>query len=294
MSDRAPLLLLPGLLNDAVLWRHQIETLSDIAEISVGDLTRHDQLGPMARDILATAPEVFSLAGLSMGGYLALEIMRQAPERVNRLALLDTSALPDAPEQTRRRRDFIALARRGEFKGVTGRLLPALVHVSHATDPHFMETVAGMAERVGIDGFIRQQTAIMTRPDSRHDLGLIHCPTLVACGRQDSLTPPGLHKAMAAGDSARCLRGDRGLRAPIAAGKAAHGFGALALLAANRVIPRLRLIRRGTIRYHRPPDSAGIGMVESICKLLTKNPAYSAADIRGFGPKTWDSLRRLR
>ena len=197
MPDRTPLLLLPGLLNDAALWRHQVETLSDIAAITVGDLTRHDQFGPMARDILAAAPEAFSLAGLSMGGYLALEIMRQAPERVTRLALLDTSALPDSPEQTRRRRDFIALARRGEFKGVTGRLLPALVHADHATDPHFMETVAGMAERVGMDGFVRQQTAIMTRPDSRHDLGLIHCPTLVACGRQDSLTPPSLHAAMA-------------------------------------------------------------------------------------------------
>lgn len=198
MTTRTPLVLLPGLLNDAALWRHQIDTLADVAEITVGDLTRHDQLGPMARDVLAAAPETFALAGLSMGGYLAFEIMRQAPDRVSRLALLDTSALPDAPEQTQRRRDFVALARRGEFKGVTGRLLPMLVHAAHADDPAMMAVLAGMAERVGIEGFARQQTAIMTRPDSRRDLGLIHCPTLVACGRQDALTPPDLHRDMAA------------------------------------------------------------------------------------------------
>jgi len=198
MPSKTPLMLLPGLLCDAALWRHQAETLRDIADISVGDLTQDDQLGPMARRLLADAPETFALAGLSMGGYLALEIMRQAPERVRRLALIDTSPLADTPEQTTRRRGLIDLARRGDFKGVTQRLLPLLIHPDKIRDAALTRTVMDMAERIGRDAFLRQQAAIMTRPDSRRDLGLIHCPTLVLCGRQDALTPPDVHVAMAA------------------------------------------------------------------------------------------------
>jgi pimeloyl-ACP methyl ester carboxylesterase len=197
MDQKTPLLLLPGLLNDAALWRHQTETLDDIADIAVADLTGHDQLGPMARAILADAPETFALAGLSMGGYLAFEIMRQAPDRVERLALLDTSARADTHEQTRRRRDLIDLARRGDFKGVTQRLVPMLVHPERADDAELTGALMEMAERVGREAFLRQEAAIMTRPDSRHDLSLIHCPTLVLCGRQDALTPPEIHAEMA-------------------------------------------------------------------------------------------------
>jgi len=199
MTKKMPLILLPGLLTDAALWRHQTETLSDLAEMTVADLTGEDQLGPMARRILADAPETFALAGLSMGGYLAFEIMRQAPERVRRLALLDTSFLADSVEQTARRRGLIDLARTGDFKGVTQRLLPLLIHPDRIRDAALTHAVMDMAGRVGRDAFIRQQTAIMNRPDSRHDLGLIHCPTLVLCGRQDALTPLSVHVDMAAG-----------------------------------------------------------------------------------------------
>jgi pimeloyl-ACP methyl ester carboxylesterase len=198
MTEKSPLILLPGLLNDAALWRHQTDTLVDIADMQVADLTLDDQLGPMASRILSSAPESFALAGLSMGGYLALEIMRQAPDRVRRLALIDTSPLPDSPEQTDRRRGFIDLARRGDFKGVTRRLFPMLVHSGRAGDDELFTILGDMAGRVGRDGFIRQQKVIMTRPDSRRDLGLIHCPTLVMCGRQDGLTPPEVHADMAA------------------------------------------------------------------------------------------------
>jgi pimeloyl-ACP methyl ester carboxylesterase len=198
MTQKTPLILLPGLLTDGALWRHQTETLSDIAAITVSDLTQDDQLGPMARRVLASAPESFALAGLSMGGYLALEIMRQAPDRVLRLALLDTSPLPDSAEQTARRRSLIDLARTGDFKGVTQRLLPLLIHPDRIRDAVLTRAVMEMAGRVGRDAFIRQQTAIMNRPDSRHDLGLIHCPTLVLCGRQDGLTPLAVHIDMAA------------------------------------------------------------------------------------------------
>lgn len=183
------LVLLPGLLCDAALWRHQCATLADVADVRVADLTLDETIGAMARRVLAAAPERFSLAGLSMGGYVAFEILRQAPDRVERLALLDTSPFADTAERTVEREALIDLARRGEFKGVTRKLLPRLVHAARLDDEALVTAVTDMAERVGREAFVRQQRAIITRPDSRRDLGLVHCPTLVLCGRQDELTP---------------------------------------------------------------------------------------------------------
>jgi pimeloyl-ACP methyl ester carboxylesterase len=195
---KTSLVLLPGLLCDAALWQPQIAALGDIAAASVADLTRRDSLGAMAAAVLASAPEYFSLAGLSMGGYVAQEIMRQAPGRVRRLALLDTSARADSDEQRARRRGLIELAGRGEFKGVTPRLLPLLIHPDRLQDKPLVEIVTGMSERVGKDAFLRQQKAIMGRPDGRADLKRIACPTLVLCGRHDALTPLAVHEEMAA------------------------------------------------------------------------------------------------
>ena len=197
MPARTPLVLLPGLLCDGELWRHQVATLADVAEPSVVDLTRHHDLAAMARHVLAEAPETFALAGLSMGGYLAQEIMRQAPDRVERLALLDTSARADTQERMSQGRDLMTLAQRGAFKGVTPRLLPDLIHPDRLGDRALTEAVLAMAGRVGREAFLRQQAAIMHRPDSRRDLGAIHCPTLVLCGRQDALTPLAVHEEMA-------------------------------------------------------------------------------------------------
>ncbi|MBX6366588.1 MAG: alpha/beta fold hydrolase [Rhodospirillales bacterium] len=195
-----PLVLLPGLLCDAALWAPQVSALRGLADpIMIGDLTRHDSMAGMAEAVLAEAPPRFALAGLSMGGYCAFEIMRRAPERVTRLALLDTSARPDTDEQRARRRGLIELAEKGEFKGVTPRLLPLLIHPDRLGDEALTATVMGMAERVGKEAFLRQQKAIMGRPDSRPDLARINCPTLVLVGRQDALTPVALHEEMAAG-----------------------------------------------------------------------------------------------
>jgi pimeloyl-ACP methyl ester carboxylesterase len=194
MPQRIPLLLVPGLLCDEALWRPQIEGLADIATPVVADVGQDDSAAGMARRALAAAPPEFALAGLSMGGYVAQEIMRQAPERVLRLALLDTSARADTPEQTARRRGLIELSEKGEFKGVTPRLLPLLVHPARTEDAPLTGIILGMAERTGKDGFLRQQRAIMARPDGREDLRRIHCPTLVLCGRQDALTPLTLHE----------------------------------------------------------------------------------------------------
>lgn len=197
MPSRMPLVLLPGLLCDAALWRHQTDTLADLADMTIADVTQEDQAGPMAQRILAEAPEEFALAGLSMGGYLAFEILRQAPDRVTRLALLDTSARADTREKTKLRQDLIDLAQTGEFKGVTPRLLPRLIHPARMGDAALVGSVLAMAERVGRDAFVRQERLLMLRPDSRHDLSLIHCPTLVLCGRQDGLTPLAESEEMA-------------------------------------------------------------------------------------------------
>ena len=194
------LVLIPGLLCDAQLWRHQVEGLSDTAEIWVADHTRSDSMAGVARDVLADAPcASFALAGLSMGGYIALEIMRQAPQRVTRLALLDTAATTDTPEQTRRRHDFIALAQRGELPRVTETLLPLLVHPARLAEPALAGVIRSMSTNIGGAAFVRQQKAIMSRADSRPLLSAIRCPTLVLCGRQDALTPLVRHEEIAAG-----------------------------------------------------------------------------------------------
>ncbi|MBO1075623.1 alpha/beta fold hydrolase [Roseomonas marmotae] len=201
-----PLLLLPGLLCDVRLWRDQIAALKDVAACQVADTTQDAGLGEMALRALAMAPPRFALAGLSMGGYLALEIMRRAPERVTRLALMDTGARPDTEEQSRRRRGLMSLTRSGQFKGVTPRLLPSLLHPAHIDGPLGFE-VREMAERVGREAFLRQQQAILHRPDSRPDLPRITVPTLVVVGEQDVLTPPELSEEMAAAiPNARLVR----------------------------------------------------------------------------------------
>lgn len=193
---RQALILIPGLLCTAALWRSQIGHLSDIADITVADHTGHDSMADLARAILDKAPERFALAGLSMGGYIALEIMRQDSKRVSRLALMDSNARRDTPQQSDRRRSFIEIARRGRFLGISRRMLEDLVHPDHVEDRGIGNTVVKMARETGREAFIRQQTAIINRIDSRPYLPRIDCPTLVLCGRQDKLTPLELHEEM--------------------------------------------------------------------------------------------------
>ena len=190
------LILLPGLLCDGALWRHQTEHLADQIEVHVADLTLDNAVSAMAARVLAQAPPTFALAGLSMGGYVAQEIMRQAPERVERLALVDTNARADTDEQRKSRAALIALADVGKFKGVTPRLLPSLIHPSRMEEPAVAGVVMEMAERVGQQAFKRQQEAIMGRKDGRGDLEAIRIPTLILAGRQDALCPPKVQQEM--------------------------------------------------------------------------------------------------
>lgn len=198
-TTRQSLVLLPGLLCDARLWQAQVEALGAQADIWIADLTRDASMADMARRVLQEAPfKEFSLAALSMGGYASLEIMRQAPQRVRRLALLDTQARPDTAEARERRLALIELANKGRFLGVTDRLLPLLMHASRLGDARLTDLVKDMARAVGQEAFLRQQTAIMDRIDSRPSLGAIACPTLVLCGEQDMLTPLDRHEEIAA------------------------------------------------------------------------------------------------
>ncbi len=195
--EKRHLVLLPGLLCDGALWRHQTETLTDLCTTWVADLTQDESLGAMAERVLDTAPRTFCLAGLSMGGYVAQEIMRRAPERVERLALIDTNARADTEAQVKTRQQLIRLSEIGKFKGVTPRLLPNLVHPSRLKDPTVADVVLQMAERTGQDAFKRQQMAILKRVDGRGDLPAINVPTVVICGRQDALSSVEWHKEMA-------------------------------------------------------------------------------------------------
>ncbi len=194
-----PLALCPGLLCDAQLWEHQARHLADIAEPYIGDFTSQDSIAAMARSVLAAMPARFALAGLSMGGYVAMEAMRQAPERIERLCLLDTSARPDTEQQTAFRRQMLEQVKLGRFKGVTQRMLPLFLHPRRLEDQAMTGAIMDMAGRVGRDAYVRQQTAIMNRADSRPSLSAIECPTLVVCGRQDALTPVAMSEEIARG-----------------------------------------------------------------------------------------------
>jgi pimeloyl-ACP methyl ester carboxylesterase len=199
MASRVGLILVPGLLCDARLWRAQADALAGAADCWFADATRSDTMVGLARDLLAAAPfPRFALAGLSMGGYVAFEVLRQAPDRVARVALLDTSARADTPEQLQKRGEFIALAERGRFLGVTDALVPLLVHPSRLGDEELVATVKAMARSIGGDAFMRQERAIMSRADSLTLLPKIACPTLVLCGREDALTPLARHEEIAA------------------------------------------------------------------------------------------------
>ena len=192
-----PLIFLPGLICDARLWRDVVEGLADRIAPMVADLTLDETIPAMAARTLAAAPPRFALAGLSMGGYVALEIMRQAPERVTRLALLDTSARPDTEERRETRRKGIEMVRQGRFIGVSRGLLASLVAPHHLGTPLAGE-VQAMSERVGQQAYIRQQKAILARIDSVPHLKDIAVPTLVGVGALDKLTPPELAEEMAA------------------------------------------------------------------------------------------------
>jgi pimeloyl-ACP methyl ester carboxylesterase len=194
-DDRSQLVLIPGLLNDADLWRDQIDGLSDLAKCHVADITEGAVLRELAEDVLANASPRFALAGFSLGGYIAQEIARIAPERITRLALLDTSIRADTPERAASRRALGKAARApGKFHGFGDRLLTAYLDPSHLEDVTIVDRIRAMTERLGLEVFVRQNN--VERKDGADILRALVCPVLILCGENDRLTPLADHREM--------------------------------------------------------------------------------------------------
>jgi pimeloyl-ACP methyl ester carboxylesterase len=199
MDNTMPILLVPGLASSPRIFEPVAPALWRFGPVTVANHIRDDSMGAIARRILAEAPPRFALAGHSMGGYIAFEIMRQAPQRVAKLALVNTQARPDTPETTARRRSQIARAKSGDYHAVLDELFVGFVHPSRREDASLRQLVHDMGDDVGAEAFVRQQTAVMSRPDSRPTLAWIRCPTLVLTGDEDNTIPNSLSVEMADG-----------------------------------------------------------------------------------------------
>lgn len=192
------IVLIPGLLNTSALFNLQSAYFNNHYNVTYADHTKFETIAEIAEDILENqAPDEFVLGGLSMGGYIAQEMLRQAPERIKGLILMNTSARKDTPEQTNRRIAVMNATQSGRFKGVTKHLLPNLVHADTLENTLVTNVIIDMAKEVGRDAFIRQQKAIIHRIDSRNTLKRVDVPACVIVGDHDKLTPPERAREMA-------------------------------------------------------------------------------------------------
>ncbi|MCR5872732.1 alpha/beta hydrolase [Phenylobacterium sp. J426] len=191
--------LVTGQLLTHEVWGESLPALQAGHEVMLADHTRDDSIGGMAERLLAAAPAQFDLIGQAMGGFVAFEVLRRAPERVRRLALLTTLAPNDGPAQTKRRMGYIRLVEDGRYADVVEERIPILVHPARREDRPLLGIVRRMAEDTGAETFLIQQRAIMSRADSRPGLGQIRCPTLVVWGRQDGITTEQHATEIAAG-----------------------------------------------------------------------------------------------
>jgi pimeloyl-ACP methyl ester carboxylesterase len=198
MPESLPIVLVPGLNCSPRLYAPQMPELWRFGPIMVANHTQHDTMAAIAQAILDAAPARFALAGLSMGGYIALEIVRQAAGRVAKLALLDTGSRDDPPDAQEKRRTNIALAEGGRFSEIVEAQFPLYVHPERANDSALKAIYLAMCHDVGAQAYVRQQQAIIGRADSRLLLPTIWCPTLVLVGAQDAATPPHLSDEMVA------------------------------------------------------------------------------------------------
>ena len=188
-------LLLPGLLCDETIWSHQRKVLGEFADVLVPDFRHVNSISAMAQLVLDAAPERFSIAGHSMGGRVALEVFRMAPERVERLALLDTGVHQRGPGEESKRGELVELARSHGMAALAARWLPPMLHPDHSV---LLEPLTAMVLRSTPETFANQQQALLDRPDARTVLPSIRCPALVLCGRQDTWSPVSQHEEIAA------------------------------------------------------------------------------------------------
>lgn len=197
------LLLVPGLMCDAAVWSPLLPALAPLAQCHVVDHGEANNLGAMADQLLATAPPTFALAGHSMGGRVALEVMRRAPERVTRLALLDTGYKAKAPgaageEEERKRYALLDIARTQGVRAMAQVWVQGMVAPERLADAALIEAIVAMLARKSADVFAHQIQALLNRPDTLDVLAAVRVPTLVACGQQDSWSPPSQHQEIAA------------------------------------------------------------------------------------------------
>ncbi len=196
-SSLPQLILLPGLLNDAELWRDQISGLADVARVWVPDLSPYATLSEMAQSVLSEAEPTFAVAGFSMGGYVAQEIARLAPERIERLALLDTSIRVDTPERAAQRRALNkAAARGGTFLGIGQAIMKSYIDASRLDDVELTTRIVDMTQRLGREVFLRQNS--LERQDGEAPLKALRVPLLIIVGENDQITPAEGCREMAA------------------------------------------------------------------------------------------------
>lgn len=195
--SKLPLLLLPGTLCDATLFEHQVQHLTDICEPRVVDVHLQDNLPDVARYVLSQVDGEFAVAGLSYGGIVAFELWRQAPERIAKMALLNTNPYPAAEQTKASQQRFVGMAHLGEFREVTTDFLKdVMLHPDHQKDQILREKILEMAETIGIDGFVNEVKAQIARPNAMDDMLHVTCPTLVLTGREDTVVPLFTHEAM--------------------------------------------------------------------------------------------------
>lgn len=194
---RPTLYLLPGLLCDERVWQHQQRHLQTLADIRIPDFKHHDSLEAMADAVLAEAPEQFYLAGHSMGGRVAMELLGRAPERILKLALLDTALHPPAPGEQQKRQVFLDVAEQQGMAALARSWGPPMVHPARQTDAAFMQKIYDMVESYSVASFRNQITALLQRPDATPFLAKAPAGTLLLCGREDSWSPPARHEEIA-------------------------------------------------------------------------------------------------
>lgn len=197
MAETMPIVLVAGLACSPRIYAPLVPALWRCGPVTLANHIRDDSMAAIARRVLAEAPPRFALAGHSMGGYIAFEIMKQAPERVMRLALLNTHPLADPPEAVARRRAQIARVEAGDYRGVLDDLFPKFVHPSRLGDAALRQLVHDMGDDIGPEAFIRQLHALIGRADMRPLLTAIRCPTMVLTCDEDAVVPRNLSEEMA-------------------------------------------------------------------------------------------------
>ncbi|MFC7519638.1 alpha/beta fold hydrolase [Xanthomonas populi] len=197
LSPTPPVLLLCGLLCDASIWEHQRAVLAELAEVQVLDFRDLTTLSAMAAYVLERAPHRFALAGHSMGARVALEVLRLAPERVHRLALLDTGVHPRSDGEQALRESLVALSQAQGMRALANQWLPPMLHPDRRADPALLAPLTKMVERHTPQNFAGQVNALLQRPDAAPLLATIRCPTPLGVGRQDAWSPVARHQDMA-------------------------------------------------------------------------------------------------